>query len=162
MDACVILGKSEVKEEINALIPDKNHIATERNHNKGLSLGLRIIWSKFYASMYLLLIRRCHVCYLVILCLICNLLRGTRHCSTQVWWWNYCDSLLDVGAEEHQQPVGHRRSWNKSFSNSWADNDSMHINWTSVQPPFSSTSAWHIHGFTGVIGRMNKYLWFIN
>ena len=119
----------KVKEEENQCPPYRRK---RQSNGEEPSLRFRIIWSKFYASMYLLLIRRCHVCYLVILCLICNLLRGTRHCSTQVWWWTYSDSWLDVGAEEHQQPVGHRRSWNKSFSNSWADNDSMHINWSKL------------------------------
>ena len=47
MGACLILGKSEVKEEIDALIPEKNLIATERNHNKCYHVDLELFGVSF-------------------------------------------------------------------------------------------------------------------
>ena len=91
-----------MNDEVAAhILESGDHIsASERNQRKRPSLGLRNIWSKFYTSMYSLLIRRCHACYLVILFLICNLLRGTWHCAPQVWW-----SRIGGGVELGCQPA---------------------------------------------------------
>ena len=114
------------------------------------SSGLRNIWSKFYISMYLLLIRRCHFCQLVILFLTCYILWVT--CSTSVKAVSWTSTSLSHSKETSgcvldcsfrsrtRMCPGLQLSklWQRNTNNIWATvtrgqkNYSLPINWSKL------------------------------